>query len=297
MTDLEELKCNFCPKCKWIGNRITSQICPQCGNTLYAGFFSNIEPQWTITLDPVYVAFLDILGFKEMVKNNNINQLFDIYKDFLLRMDNLIGNFNSLFTSNDFRKTTVNSLFVSDNVILWTEDFSQISLTKLASIVSGLINYSFLKGIPIRGSITTGEIAAGSTFRNQTIVGRGLVKSYELERIQDWAGCAISQECLDRFNSLSSEPDGKKQDFLFDLNLIVNYSVPTKSQMTKIMNAVNWLFLTGEDAISEDLILDSFYKFNKTPNGWCTKRTLQKKINNTLKFYNYINNRTIHNLK
>jgi hypothetical protein len=255
MTDLENLKCSYCPKCNWIGNHQTNQICPKCGHIVYSGFFSNREPQWTITLDPVYVAFLDILGFKEMVKNNNINQLFDIYKDFLLRMDTLLEFFESRFSSKDFRNTTVNSLFVSDNLILWTEDFSQISLTKLTSIVSGLITESFVKGTPIRGSITTGEIAAGSTFRNQTIVGPGLVKSYELERIQEWAGCAISQECLDRFNSLSSEPDGKKQDFLTDLSLLVNYSIPTKSQRSKIKTAVNWLFLTLNDKISEELII------------------------------------------
>jgi len=289
----EKYKCYFCPACNWIGNQLKNDICPNCGHNIYDGFFSFKEPQWLRTDDPIFVAFLDILGFKNLVMNNTISSLFQVYDQFLKRMENSKTFSELSYSHESFRNSIINSLFVSDSLILWTEDFSQISLYKLTGLVSMLIAESFLQGTPVRGAIDLGEIAVRTTWTNQTIVGKGLTNAYESEESQEWAGCLVSERCIEQFNKLADIQDGLKNDYLFDINLLIHYPIPVKGEQSKNNAAVNWTYLINKEFLSKEIIAESFNKYNKDSND---NRT-QKKIDNTLKFYDFTKNKTIRDLK
>lgn len=289
MTDQDKYKCLYCPNCGWIGNQMTNKLCPKCEHDLFEGYFSFKEPQWLRTDDPVFVAFLDILGFKSLVKNNSIHSLFEVYNQFLTRMEHSKEFTELSYSSDSLRNTIINSLFISDSLILWTEDFSQTSLYKLTGLVSMLLAESFLQGTPIRGAIDLGEIAVRTTWTNKTIVGKGLTNAYENEQIQEWAGGLVSERCIEHFNGLSSIPNGLRNDYLFDINLLIQYPVPIKEGQSKTSAAINWAYLIKKEFLSDAIISKSFYEFNKTTDDSHT----QSKIGNTLKFYNFIKNKTI----
>jgi hypothetical protein len=292
MIDQSKYRSLYCPSCNWIGNYFNDKICPNCGHDTYEGFFSNKEPQWLRTDDPVYVAFLDVLGFKSLVANNTIDSLFHIYKEFLTTMDFSKLFSDSSYKSDSLRNTIVDSLFISDSLILWTEDFSQNSLFKLSGLVSMLIAESLLIGTPIRGAIDMGEIAVGTSWTNKTIVGKGLTNAYQSEESQEWAGCLVSERCLDQFNKLSDLKGALKENFLLDIDLLVRYPIPLKKKQHQTNIAVNWPYLLKKESLSKKIITESFLKFNKTSNDCGTRR----KIRNTIKFYDFVKNMTIRDL-
>lgn len=286
MINLEDA-CFQCTSCNWIGNKIENSICPNCGKSVIEGFFTRKEPKGLFTYDPVYVEFLDILGFKSMVKNNSIQILFDVYKKYLRRVEILKEVTDSTFSLPVLKDKVVNSLFVSDSLILWTEDFSQTSLYKLIGLISLFLSDSFSQGTPLRGAIDMGEIAVRSTYNNQTIVGRGLTNAYEIESIQDWAGCIVSENCVNHFNDLSSITGDLQKNYLQEINLLIKYPIPIKENQVLNGFAVNWLSMSDPKSLSKNMIIESFNKFNKEVND-----LVQVKIENTLKFYDLIQNKT-----
>jgi hypothetical protein len=286
-----KLQCQKCSSCNWIGNITESSKCPKCGNILNNGYFVFKEPQTLLTDDPVFVAFLDILGFKNMVKNNSIHSLFKVYNEFLLRMELSKEFTESTYILPDFKKTVINSLFISDSLILWTEDFSQTSLYKLIGLTSILFVESLRQGTPLRGAIDMGEIAVRTTFENKTLVGNGLTNAYENECDQDWAGCVVGKKCIDQFNSLSGTWGPLRKDYLQEVKLIIEYPIPMKANQTKTGYALNWLSLTNSQVVTKDIISESFSKFNKS-----TGSQVQSKIDNTLIFYDIIKDKTFKDL-
>lgn len=287
----QKLQCQKCPSCDWIGNFTPTSKCPKCGSNLNNGYFVYKEPQTVLTDDPVFVAFLDILGFKTMVKNNSIHSLFKVYNEFLLRMELSKEFTDSTYILPDFKKSVINSIFISDSLILWTEDFSQTSLYKLIGLTSILFVESFRQGTPLRGAIDMGEIAVRTTFENKTLVGTGLTNAYENECNQDWAGCVVAKKCVDQFNSLSGTWGPLRKDYLQEIKLIIEYPIPLKNNHTKTGFALNWLSLTNNKFVTKDIISESFTKFNKS-----TGPQVQSKIDNTLIFYDLIKDKTLKDL-
>ena len=226
-----------------------------------------------------------------MVKNNSIHTLFKVYNEFLSRMELSKEFTDETYQIPELKNSVVNSLFVSDSLILWTENFSQTSLYKLIGLTSILFVESFRQGTPIRGAIDMGEIAVRTTYENKTLVGRGLTNAYENELNQDWSGCVVNKKCIDHFNSLSGTWGPLRQDYLQDIRLIIEYPIPYKGNQTKTGYALNWLSLTDSQFVTREIISESFSKFNKSIDS-----QVQSKIDNTLIFYELIKDQTIKDL-
>ena len=76
-----------------------------------------------------YIAFLDILGFKDLIENNKLDDIIKLYEKFeptllfSMALTNLEWRKNNLDTSElpGIDNMPLNSLMISDSILIWTD--------------------------------------------------------------------------------------------------------------------------------------------------------------------------------
>lgn len=196
----------------------------------------------------VYVAFLDVLGFKDLVDNNSHDSLVKKYQALLTGTEISLSNgaYRLLTTEGkqvaiaDHEKVTVNSIVVSDSIVLWTNNASRKSFIDIVVAVKNLLVHAIYTGLPLRGGIAIGPLSRisyklGSPFDNtvQAIVGKGLVDACRIEEEQQWSGCVVSQDAIDEYSrnfEFDSQTSNDLPDigYLMNVGLLTEYDVPDK---------------------------------------------------------------------
>ncbi|NVM31671.1 MAG: hypothetical protein HWN65_22730 [Candidatus Helarchaeota archaeon] len=106
--------------------------------------------------ESAYVAFLDIMGFSDLIERNSQEKLVEIYRTIL----NKVYSFLPTLTDREERETvTVNSFIIQDSIILWIRGSGFPNLVLLLGTVQILLNFGFKEGLPIRGGISQGKIS------------------------------------------------------------------------------------------------------------------------------------------
>lgn len=146
-----------------------------------------------------YVAFLDILGFKNILDEKNQ----ETAKDFIIQFSKTIFKvFRSFEGALDFK---VKGYIVSDSLILYSNDSSKEALVNLIEVVETICRDEYIKnGILIRGGISKGDfvkIKASElpNLEKALIVGKSYVKAYELEGANKVIGINLSKEVYSRY--------------------------------------------------------------------------------------------------
>jgi len=154
-----------------------------------------------------YVAFIDVLGFSDMVYSNS--------KEKLEKYFEIVDMAFEIF--NDDKKK-LNKLAISDSIILIAED-SEESFRILLKAIRTLQTYLARRDIWVRGGISVGEVYFDS--RSNTIVGKGFINAYLLEKEAIYPRVIIDPQILGKlgltrrelYKNLNKEPhertDGK----------------------------------------------------------------------------------------
>lgn len=165
-----------------------------------------------------YVAFLDILGFKEKLRN--LNQV-DARK--------YISSFSTTVYSvwNEKDRDKITGFVVSDSIIINTSDTSAQALEQLLDIIDQICKREFSENsILLRGAISKGEfdkIEAKelSTLSKGLIVGQAYVDAYLLEGTVKTIGIVLSevvfqdiQELTFQNNKVLEESSGSHNHYI-----------------------------------------------------------------------------------
>lgn len=165
-----------------------------------------------------YVAFLDILGFKDKLRNLKHTGA----KDYIGKYSTCIYN---VFMNTNLNHE-INGYIVSDSVILYSKDTDPNSLKTLIKMIKEICRSEFTKnGILIRGAIAKGEfdkIPATELpkLQKQLIVGQAYVDAYLLENSVKVIGINLSQEVYQDIinanipNDIFEEKNGKDTNYL-----------------------------------------------------------------------------------
>jgi hypothetical protein len=243
-----------------------------------------------------YVAFLDILGFSDLVTHNPEEKLVQIYEQLLKPIvESSLSGFKSkrvetndsspphLVTNpSDFK---INSLVVSDSIILWTNDLTEESFLNIISVTSSILMAGIVTGIPLRGAITAGSLMRLSNkYKSNmdnvtdTVIGKGLVDAYLLEKTQQWSGGFISKSVFEEL-----ENNQIWIDAIIKAGFIQKYNVPLKGNDSNEY-VLNWCLLDEKwKKLSEEMIKESFEKWNKKLDS-----SAEEKRNNTVKFFKHM---------
>lgn len=252
-----------------------------------------------VDYESTYLAFLDILGFGHLVRNNSNKELRSIY-DYLLMAVHMclchgqvrIDSGRAELSSDE---VSVNSLIVSDSILLWTDNDNNNSLEELIWVVRMFMDTSFRTGIPTRGAIGIGslsfrDVTIATPMRNsvRTLFGRVLVDVYDRVSAQEWSGGVLLPNCIERYAEHSHSPDTAKLrlENLKDQEgnrLLIRYPVPYKNGQQVDEWVLQWVRHTSY-LPSENQVRDCFAMHNKPVADDRTKR----KISNTVAFWQTI---------
>ena len=141
-----------------------------------------------------YVAFLDILGFKDRIRGLKAEEAKDLIRAFSGTIFNIFNGKNSdgknSNKKNSDKKNSdskINGYIVSDSVILYSEDDSKDSLEALIKLTREICEKEFIENsILIRGAIEKGEFDKVPAeelpdLEKGLIVGEAYIKAYLVE--------------------------------------------------------------------------------------------------------------------
>lgn len=115
-----------------------------------------------------YVAFIDVLGFSDLVQKNQNTQLEAYFQTII----NILGELKE-------SSTGLQSLSISDSIILISPD-TQAGLKLIIRAVRKIQRKLLFKNILIRGAISHGEVFFDDV--QNVIAGKGYIRAYLLER-------------------------------------------------------------------------------------------------------------------
>jgi len=244
-----------------------------------------------------YIAFLDILGFKDLIENNkldDIEKLYDTLQKSVLYSFAISNPEHKLINKGkvdlpSIKETNLNSLVISDSIIIWTDDDSQGSFFELILAVKYFMYFSMQSGFPLRGGISSGELVVKNGRHEKspkfnsytTLLGLSLTRAYILESKSEWSGCIIDEKCVEHFtNKLKSyDSNTANLEFFEEMDIIRSYKVPMKSGPIKKYYTINWTHFNGP-RLTASQVRRAFRTHNKSISDW----SVENKIANTLKF-------------
>lgn len=129
-----------------------------------------------------FVAFLDIMGFKDRVARNDHN---DVLKELEVFQSNI-----SQYVSYH-REANVQLALFSDSILIYSQNDSVDSLHALADITSHIMMYAIQqeKPIPLKGAIAAGKMTCNQT--KQLYFGQALIDAYLLEENVKYYGVLV----------------------------------------------------------------------------------------------------------
>ena len=154
-----------------------------------------------------WVAYLDVLGVKNLIKTAYWTEIFDVYATAIKH-----------FRRESFDGHLIRRLTFSDSFIIYTTDGGALSYRALDTFVRYFIASLIRHKIPIRGAMAFGKFYVDDA--NDLYFGKALVEAHELSELQDWVGFVLCNTVVVRLKELKL-PANERLNYAC-------YSVPLK---------------------------------------------------------------------
>ncbi len=237
------------------------------------------------------LAIIDILGFREIVDNDELQNVVDEYAHVITG-----ATFASKVTDVD-----IDMMVYSDTIAIKLNDESEKGFLKFIKTIQ-LLSHNFFynlcfpykKQYPLRGAIVFGEFAwhkgyiqslgnqimLKSQFSN-FIVGKAIIDAHDFESKQKWIGIAINNKNSAKFQELYPNAINK----LTKEKYLIEYDIPCANkdgdyfEKGYVVNAVGRTRYTESMHGLKDLIETNQDKWHPP---------VLKKYKNTYEFYQYV---------
>jgi hypothetical protein len=168
-----------------------------------------------------WIAYFDILGFRNIVENFDANGVLYSYREVLKEIR---------------QYDKVKHKFFSDSFVFYTENDSQDSFGHMYSASTMFFREMFAKNIPLRGCLTVGQFYVDE--EEGIFFGRALIEAYDWAEGQNWIGLVLSEKAKDKLSSFKTNND---ISFLDSLRLydFLEYEVPYKKRIKRNLLVYN----------------------------------------------------------
>lgn len=247
-----------------------------------------------------HFAYLDILGFKEMINHNNLDDMIKIYDQFKGYIQMKQSDMNS---KTDQRGKTVfnldlnkfNSITISDTFVFWIDADTEDALYDLICFTYRLIRFFHNQRVVyLRGVITSGDFyfddnggsinsETGAKSYHTTMLGKALVDASMLEKKIEMIGCIITEDAINYEKSKNASNWSEQHRKLIDEEKIVKYNVPLKNDDKNSYWTINWVQKNSNKSNLYDLE-KGFENDGKLVNN----ENVKLKINNSIDYYNHV---------
>lgn len=244
-----------------------------------------------------FLAYFDILGFKSLVENNDLENLTRLMHNlvFLKAEKELSGNkFVEIPMGYmpDLSKSKINCLHISDSILFFIDEKQHEHLGSFMTVCYKYNMLSILQGLPMRGAVVYGEYSftpimtkseSNTTWVNGSLFGKALVDAHTLAESQEWAGCIIDNSVLVKING--------QNEIIKELEKTTQqYPVPIKAKDTGNVIQVNhtvFNIIEGGN-IKTEMINGYKENINKNFTSFGKKidtESAARKLENTLEFF------------
>lgn len=145
--------------------------------------FNKKVENWQITTNR-FVAFIDIMGFKDMVAKLSHSQIYRIMK--------AIDKAKTLNSSTSYdveNSDLIRSTTYSDSIMLYSRDKSENSFDAIVTAISGLTNDLFIEQIPHKGALAYGLMTLDT--ERSIFFGQPLIDAHLLQEELHFYGIII----------------------------------------------------------------------------------------------------------
>jgi hypothetical protein len=227
--------------------------------------------------DKAMVAVCDILGFSNLVKEKPLKEILDLHiPNFHSLLKAVVHTSSGVLPSRDeiIKNGYVGSAVFSDTVLIYS------LIDELAGYHNVLVAVYALLAMPLqhpelrfRIGVSYGEFYHDPD--NNIYVGKALIDAYELEKIQEWCGGALTKTAEDIIGS----------GYATTRDILVTYNIPVKSdsleRKIETYTAINWTQAKHEIINSEYFWLERDY----LPPLTAQQEKIERKLKNTERFH------------
>lgn len=241
-----------------------------------------------------YIAYFDILGFKEFIENNEKEYVDRNFQHIFRESQTAISGENYIQYDPgtiipDLSKSEINCMHFSDSIIFWTSDSSPENFKKIVDVCYTFYWRCMQTSFPVRGCLVFGDVefkpfqikgAGGATFYNSSLYGKGLVNAYLKAESQDWAGCFIDKSAIETVE------EGVITELIYS-NKVVYYPVPLKNGTRVYEHTIRIIGSKLNNVAFRNLAKGIERIFTHHMNGKPLTESVLKKQNNTIEFLKY----------
>lgn len=243
----------------------------------------------------VFFCYLDVLGFKEKLKEKSDDEQvailqalfgcisFSIPESFLKQTEPNKSLIN-------LEAINTNFILISDSLLVWTNanDFKNIS--EFLYRIQRLVRNTLVAGFPLRGTIEYGSIfhqetkipTIGSYNHFDLIGGSALMGAYKEEQNYNWMGCTLSKNCVAELKNIVQ--DKTELEEIFKPNILIEYEAPKKTNEFEKLFTINWVDSMLVNFYQKNEIINLFMKYINPVNIHAG----QTKLDNTNQYLKYV---------
>lgn len=141
-----------------------------------------------------WFAYFDLLGFKNKVLNHELGDVLPLYEQVLENIKNSVGN---------LEVKGISYSWFSDTFIVFSRGSTEEEFRAIEKIASDFFGKLIIQGIPVRGSLTYGELY--SQKQKNTFLGKALIDAYEYGERQQWLGFILTPMVYAYFNESNTD--------------------------------------------------------------------------------------------
>jgi hypothetical protein len=231
-----------------------------------------------------FVGLFDILGFKDIVRNNKLNLVYKSYKSAQSCFKEIIDHINAIskqLGKVPLQEDAISFHIFSDTFLVHTSKVSDRDFLVLLTACDSLFLAGHKNKLQIRGATSVGELIVADGIE----IGKPIIDSYENEQRQDWIGCWITKECIKNISKQALDEHLKSKS-------ILKYEIPMKDGKVKHEYAFNWVksipniikHRESKNEVTLEEIKKEMKFYRKAPTEWSAKR----KHENTMKFIDFV---------
>lgn len=137
------------------------------------------------------IAFLDILGFSELLKRKSLEFVHSKYSRFIDNAKTMV--FYSTQGDNTGRTNFEYAEFLFDSIILVSNPISDVyNVNNFIGGVNYLMETGFIDKLPLRGVITKGNFLLDN--ERNIFLSNDFSRAVKFEGKQEWTGCIVLEE-------------------------------------------------------------------------------------------------------
>ena len=243
-----------------------------------------------------FFALLDILGFKDLVRQTAYEELKKTVEDFVRECKNNIDFSRTIGQQFKIKLSHVHVWVVSDSIYVWMDDNEILKqFVNLLHVVNTMLVRGIENNLPLRGVVTYGELFVSKkessdnggndfSFDSGSLYGKALVEAHEAEREVKWSGAVLTPNAWSRIveafkKGMSTGTSIRCPDDLFNTYpYLLWYDVPKEGGKEKAI-AFNWNYRSGQN-----LDVEKIRKAFSVRDGLC-KDDVKLKCDETVSFF------------